>query len=100
MADFFAFLVKHGFALLVGAIPFVASLLLAFVASSWRRWLAVALSIIAGAILAFEIYSASLDGNLTGLIWMISTPVVVIALVVLSFLEWSARSAKNPRLNP
>lgn len=72
---------------LVGIIPFSISLLMCWLCSSCRRWLAVALALFSGAIFLFEVYSASVRGNLTGLIWMLSLPVVLIAVVVLYVLE-------------
>jgi uncharacterized membrane protein len=86
LMDFFF---KHGIALFVGLIPLALSLLLVMFTTSWRRWMAVALVTISGAILAFEIYSGSLEGNLTGLIWMLSSPFVAILILTLAILEWS-----------
>lgn len=86
---FVDFFFKHGIALFVGLIPLAFSLLLVMFTTAWRRWMAVALVIISGTVLTFEIYSGSLDGNLTGLIWMLSSPFVAILILTLAILEWS-----------
>jgi hypothetical protein len=74
-------------ALAIGVMPFAISLLVCWVCTSWRQWLAVVLAIVTGAIFLFEIYSSSVGGNLTGLIWILSLPFVSIAVVALYVLE-------------
>jgi hypothetical protein len=94
VANLFDFIFNHGFAVAVGVIPLTFSLLLAAFTKSWRRWLAIALILFAGSIFVFELYSGSLEGNLTGLIWIITTPFIAIAIVTISVLEWSSRSRR------
>ena len=79
--------VQIGIALAIGVIPFAISLLVCWVCTSWRQWLAIFLAIVTGAIFLFEIYSSSVGGNLTGLIWILSLPLVSIAIVALYVLE-------------
>ncbi len=80
---------------IIGAMPFVLSLLVCWFCSSWRRWLAAVLALISGSIFLFEFFSASVGGNLTGLIWMLSLPVVSIATVVLYLMEKLSRRLKK-----
>jgi uncharacterized membrane protein len=76
-----------GLTIVVGVLPLAATALLALYFRSWRRWAAVALLVLTGGVFALEIYSASVGGSLTGLVWILSTPAVVIALLVLILLE-------------
>lgn len=55
------------------------------IATSWKRWLAVALVPITGAILALEICIGSLEGHLTG--WIIYASVSAIIIVLMSVSE-------------
>ncbi len=71
----------------IGVMPFALSLLVCWVCSSWRRWLAVFLAVISGSIFLFEVYSAAVGGNLFGLIWALSLPFVSIAIVILYAME-------------
>ncbi len=79
----------------IGVIPFLICLLVCWFCSSWRRWVAAVLVISSGAIFLFEVYNASVGGNLTGLIWMLSLPIVFIATGVLYLMEKLARRLKK-----
>ncbi len=80
----------------IGIMPFLICLLVCWFCSSWRRWLAAVLVFSSGAIFLFEVYNASVGGNLTGLIWMLSLPVVFVAAGVLYLMEKLARRLKQP----
>ena len=80
---------------IIGVMPFLIGLLVCWYCSSWRRWLAAVLALITGCIFLFEVYSASVSGNLTGLLWMLSLPVVLVATVVLYLMEKLARQLKK-----
>ncbi len=88
-------LVQFVAAPVIGVIPFAISLLMCWFCNSWRRWLAVVLALISGSIFFFEVYSATVGGNLTGLIWMLSLPVVSIAVVVLYVMEKMSRNLRK-----
>lgn len=89
----------NGFALLlgplvlflIGSIPLGISIVLTLHATAWRRWLAAGIAASAGVILAFEIYSALQGGNLTGLIWMLTTPILLLFMLAVVILQGAAR---------
>jgi len=60
------------------------------VCRSWRRGLALGLALLAGVIFAFEIYSKTQDGNLTGLFWIFSLPVIVLGLIFVFVFEYNS----------
>jgi len=70
------------------AVPSMLCVLLAVVCTGWRRWVAVAILVPVGGVFAFESYSASQGGNLTGLFCMLTTPGVLVGLLILFILEW------------
>ncbi len=88
------FIMRHGLGVVIGLTPLIISLLLAFLATSWRKWVSATLALIAGIIFAFELYSGSLGGNLTGLVWIMSTPFIAVTLLALSATECLSRWTK------
>ena len=80
----------------IGVIPFLICLLVCWFCSSWRRWIAAALVLMSGSIFLFEVYNASVGGNLTGLIWILSLPIVFIAAGVLYLMEKLAKRLQKP----
>ena len=90
MNDILAFLMDSWASILIGSLPCLACLLCAVGCQSWRRGLALGLALIAGGIFAFEIYSKTQDGNLTGLFWVFSLPVIVVGLILVLVFEYNA----------
>ena len=86
--------------LAIGVMPFAISLRVCWVCSSWRRRLAVILTLVTGAIFLGEICGGLFFGfNLTGLIWMLSFPFVSIAVVALYVIEKFSRSLKRSEIH-
>lgn len=91
MTNVTEFIMRHGLGVVIGLTPLMISLLLACFATSWRKWVSTILVLIAGSIFAFELYSGWLGGNLTGLIWIMSTPFIAVTLLALSAIEYLSR---------
>jgi hypothetical protein len=87
----FALLLGPLVLLLIGSIPMGISIVLTLYATGWRRWLAASTAAVAGLILAFEIYSSTQGGNLTGLIWMLTTPILFLFMLAVVILQGAAR---------
>lgn len=88
------FIMRYGLGIVIGLTPLMISLLLACFATSWRKWASTILVLIAGSVFAFECYSGWLGGNLTGLVWIMSTPFIAVTLLALSAIECLSRRTK------
>jgi len=97
MQNFVNLLYNHGFALLIGIVPLVFVVLLTAWTTRWRRWIAAILAATTAGVLAFEIYSNLQEGNLTGLIWILSTPVIVLLAALLGVAEWFDKSPRRSK---
>jgi hypothetical protein len=95
MVNFFLILFEYGPLLLVLCLPFLFCSWIAYRSSSWRRLVAVLLALFAGLILAIETYSLLQKGNLTALLTMLSTPVVLVCILVLVIAEGTAKRIRS-----
>jgi peptidoglycan/LPS O-acetylase OafA/YrhL len=95
MVNFFQNLFEYGPLLLVLCLPFLFCSWIAYRSSSWRRLVAVLLALFAGFILSIETYSLLQKGNLTTLLTMLSTPVVLVCILVLVIAEGTAKRIRS-----
>jgi ABC-type dipeptide/oligopeptide/nickel transport system permease component len=95
MVNFFQNLFEYGPILLVLCLPFLFSSWIAYRSSSWRRLVAVLLALFAGLIFAIETYSLLQKGNLTALLTMLSTPIVLVCILVLVIAEGTAKRIRS-----
>lgn len=78
--------------------PLAAVLVLLVFSTGWRRWVAAAVAVPTAGVLAVELYSGWVGGTLTGLLWILSLPLVLVAVGLLSAAELILRrSARRGR---